>query len=75
MGKRKPSRDDQLTRDLARMWLAEPAPLPEYQPTPHDPGPLADLDACALLDVLGREGLEWHARMRRDQVHGMLAAD
>lgn len=52
-----------------------PHALPEYLPVPHDPGPLADLTAPALLDLLGREGLEWHARMRRAQGYGGLAAD
>lgn len=75
MGKRRPSRDDQLTRDLARMWLAEPAPLPEYRPEAHDTAPLAHLDAPALLDLLGREGLDWHRQMRRGMEYGMLAAD
>lgn len=60
-----------ITADLERMWL-DPTPLPEYRPVPHDPGPLADLTAPALLDLLGREGLEWHARMRRARGYGNL---
>ena len=74
MTRRRPDRA-RITADLERMWLADPTPLPEYRPVPHDPGPLADLTAPALLDLLGREGLEWHARMRRAQGYGMLAAD
>lgn len=66
--KRRPKVSDSdrrnITNDLAAAWL-DPEP---QRPTPY---PHVTTEA-ELLAAVGRDGLEFHHALRRQQVHGIL---